>query len=73
MVPRVPPTHLGTASARPGRGHHQGAGFAFSRDALRAVFLLSQLAEEVAHVLQSHNVLVKIEAQSEVGGPAGTG
>lgn len=31
------------------------------------VLLLSQLAEEVALVLQSHIVRVKIEAQREVG------
>ena len=37
------------------------------QDSLHALALLGQLAGKVAHTLQSHIVVVEIEAQREVG------
>ena len=64
QCPRCPGfylTHLGTASAHPGRGHITLAGFA--RDALHPP--LHQPPEQEVHTLQSHIVWVETEAQRE--------
>lgn len=60
------PTHLGTASTPPGRGCNLVAGFASSRSASVLVLLLGQLTE-VACAIQSHIILVGIEAWKRVG------
>ena len=53
------------ASAHPGRVH----GPLQLEETLGAlVLLLGQFAEEVAYALQSHVILIKKEAQREVGG-----
>ena len=67
---RLPPplrfysAHLEMASARPGRGHGCGAGFAFLRVSLSPLLLL---VGKVRHAIQSHSVAMATEAQREVG------
>lgn len=59
------PTHLGAASTHPGRGCNLVAGFASSRGISVLVLLLGQLTE-VACAIQSHIILVGIEAWKSI-------
>ena len=56
------------ASVHPGRGQGRRSGFAYSRDrSTPSHFSLANSWKKVAHTLQSHIVVVKIEAQRKVG------
>ena len=60
QCPRCPGfylTHLGTASAHPGRGHSHRTGLVSSR---------GQLSGEAAHILQSHSAMVEMDVQRAV-------
>ena len=56
-VSRFHLTHLGTASAHPGRGYSHRTGLVSSR---------GQLSGEAAHILQSHSAMVEMDVQRAV-------